>query len=142
MGLTVFNDDKVRVLCCEAALANNGLTYFDPNYPIVFTEYELLNGKSFGYSKHIYNNNIDYDNYVRVCSNTDKILIPTKERAIVESIKFKDYCDEGILIEAIKNYLGSFKNFVELYKVAQFYNVDKYEIDYWIKEAEEYDMEG
>ena len=65
------------------------------------------------------------------------LLQPSKERAIVENIAHLDWIDEGILIEAMQNYLLWFRNDEKLYKCADHFNVSREAIDYWIREAEE-----
>jgi hypothetical protein len=63
------------------------------------------------------------------------LLKPTKERAIVEYLKNEKWCDEGLLIEALKNYLEQFRNDEELYRVADFYGLERSTLDSWIQEA-------
>ena len=66
---------------------------------------------------------------------------PTKERALVETIKFHDYFNEGILIEALQNYIRNVEDFSLLYEVAEYFGVSRDDVDYWINEArEESDM--
>ena len=82
-----------------------------------------------------HNENIDYEYKVHP-SNTDQlILVPSKERALVEYIKNEKWCDEGILIEAMKTYLMWFRNDTELKEVADHFGLDWNTIEYWIKEA-------
>ena len=77
-----------------------------------------------------YNSNIDYVYELSPGQVNPLLLQPSKERAIVEN-------DEGILIEAMQNYLLWFRNDEKLYKCADHFNVSRETIDYWIREAEE-----
>ena len=130
-----FDDDKIHVVCCSCALARNGLVYDNPEFLVVFTTYKELDNFNAGIAAFVYNSVIDCEHYVKPVVNNPKLLIPTKERAIVESIIFFDSCDEGLLIEALKNYLYSNPDLTELYTVADFFKLERSKLDYWIKEA-------
>lgn len=69
------------------------------------------------------------------------ILEPTQERALIEYIMFKDYFDEGILIEGLKSYMFQHQDIVTpLYDEAIKFSVPKDIVDYWLQEArEDYD---
>ena len=68
------------------------------------------------------------------------ILIPTKERAIVEYMLLHEKFDEGILIEGLKDYdyLNN-GDWSKVYALAPKYLLKSYYVDYWIKEAREWD---
>lgn len=66
------------------------------------------------------------------------ILEPTRERALIEYMLLKEYFNEGILIEGLKDYLYYEENPVEkLHEEATFWKSPLDIVDYWIKEAEE-----
>lgn len=66
------------------------------------------------------------------------ILEPTRERALIECMLLKEYFNEGILIEGLKDYLYYEENPVEkLHNEAKFWKFPLDTVDYWIKEAEE-----
>lgn len=68
---------------------------------------------------------------------SENILIPSPERALIESI-ILGYFDEGVIIEALQNYLSEHKDLIQLYKVcAMFGSVFDKTLDYWIQEARE-----
>ena len=83
--------------------------------------------------------NIDYENYVEPYKLSPNILIPTPERAIIECIKYNDrVIDTGTLLEVILGYIESpYSDINLLYKVADFFSLDRKELDKWIQEAEE-----
>ena len=83
--------------------------------------------------------NVDYVNYVTPYYKSPNILIPTKERALVECIKYNTkMIDPGTLLDAVFNYtFGLDPNMELLYEVADFYKLPKEELDKWIQEAEE-----
>ena len=68
------------------------------------------------------------------------LLLPSKERAVVECIKHLDWIDEGLLIEGIQNYISNFWDKKLLYEAAAHFNLPEDELEYWLEEARnEYD---
>ena len=132
---TRFGIDKRCTLCGVCALAYNGLITYSVDHYDFMTAHKEIDGANLLYLSYYYSDTIDDTNFTRVDSNDPFILVPTKERAIVEYIKNEKWCDEGILIEALKSYLMWFRNDEELYKVAEHFKVPKETIDYWINEA-------
>lgn len=133
--------DKRYVVCCGCALARCGLTYGNGEYLIVFTNEPELNNFDSGVAKFVYEKSINYEYLLEKSEYNEKILLPEKERAIVESILHIDCADEGELCEAIHTYLNSpvINGSKEaLYEVADFFNVDRKQIDYWITESMDY----
>lgn len=127
--------DEKRVLCGACALSRVGLVDYNSGHLELMTNDIEFDNFSLCYITYYYYSKIDYENYVAPLSSNPFILVPTKERAIVEYIKNEKWCDEGILIEALKSYLMWFRNDEELYKVAEHFKVPKETIDYWINEA-------
>lgn len=132
-------DDKDYVLFGPAALANAGLTTMTKNTITTFTKVKEIEG-CWGVARFVYiDDDIDYTNYVRRDENNPHILIPTKERALVESIKYIDKCDEGFLMEALDTYINWFKGDTsKLEEVAKFYKLPLETLHYWISEMQDY----
>ena len=125
-----------RVLCGGCALNIVGLVNWNSEYLILTTDDENFDNFSLFYMEYWYYANIDYSFCVKPSEDNPLILIPTKERAIVDYLRNEKHCDEGILIEALKTYLLWFKNLDELYRVCEHFDVSRDLIDYWIYEAE------
>lgn len=124
-----------HVVCGPCALARAGLVMFNYAHIQMMTKYKELDALSISFATYYYYNDIDYEHWVYPSETNPLLLQPTKERAIVDYIRNEKWCDEGILIEALKSYLMWFRNDEELYKVADFFNVSRDVIDYWINEA-------
>lgn len=103
----------------------------------LFTEIEDVDGIDFAVVVYRYKHNADTEHYLRKSPQNELLLIPTRERAIVEYIQGERYQDEGLLIEAIKTYLEESKDLELLYEVADFFSLDRKTLDYWLKEAKE-----
>lgn len=129
--------EKKSVMCMQCALARTGLVYGNLSFLVLWSEYKILDGLTAGAVQYLYNDDIDF-NYELMPESTNPLLLcPSKERALVECIKCEKWCDEGVLIEAMKNYLWAFKDMDKLYEVADHFKVPRSKIDYWVKEAEE-----
>lgn len=122
------------IVTMNTALARNGLVYFSPVYLDIASKAAC--SKS-GIMRYL-NTNTDTEHYTRPSKDNPNLLIPTRERALVDYMLYQDeYGDEGLLIEALQNYLEQFKDMDKLYEVADFYKLPRETVDYWIKEAEE-----
>jgi hypothetical protein len=133
-------DDLVtekRVLCGPCALARAGLCTYSTVLLFLETPYKEIDGICAACITYWYYPNIDYEYELTPTDNNPLILQPSKERALVEFIMYSKAADEGILIEALQNYLLWFRNDEKLYKCADHFNVPRETIDYWIREAEE-----
>ena len=128
--------DNSYVVCGICALVRNGLVIFDKDHLDLFTQYPEIDGIDAYAVRYVYNPNIDYEYEVTPFFTNPLILLPSKERAIVEYVLCERYCDEGILIEALKSYLLWFKNLPKLYEVADHFGLSREVLDYWIHEAE------
>ena len=138
-------DDKDYVVCTSCALARNGLTYVNPAPLTVFTRHKSFHNKNFGLASFVYSENeINTTDYVQAVPNNSHILVPTRERAIVESIIHLDGCDEGELVEAINTYITGKEicDMDKLYEVADFFGLARSELEYWIEESKDYNGEG
>ena len=132
---------ETHVICCHCALARTGLIVFNPDHLELFTENKSLGAKmSASVVTYYYNPHIDYKTDVIPSKSNPLLLCPTKERAIVECIKFIKYVDEGLLIEALQSYIDNFWN-NRIYAVGDHFGVNKKTLDYWFEEARnEYEM--
>lgn len=127
--------DKKVVLCCSCALSRAGLTAYDPVHLDMMTQIKELDHFCMVYATYYYYPYIDYEHWITPETTNPLILKPTKERAITEYILNEKWCDEGILIEALKTYLQWFRNDSELYTVADYFGLNRTTLDYWIREA-------
>lgn len=128
--------DEKRVTCGNYALAGAGLISWNLIHLDLMTDDAEFDNFDMVYITYYYYPKIDYEHWVTESRQNPLILQPTKERAIVEYILNEKWCDEGILIEALKSYLEFFRNDEELYEVADFFGLKREVLDYWITEAE------
>lgn len=134
--------DEKRVLCGACALGWTGLAMVNYNHLCMMTSFPKYDGFSLVYMTYYYYPKIDYEHWVTPYIKNPNILVPTKERAIVEYLKNEKWCDEGLLIEALRNYLDFFRNDKELFKVADFFELERDTLLYWMKEALEEEFPG
>lgn len=134
--------DKDYVVCTHAALARCGLTTVNPACMTVFTEYKELHNLDAGFTTFVYSEKINYRDFLIPIPNNPHLLLPTKERAIIESILHLDGVDEGELLEAIRTYLLMYGGeTVKLYEMADFFGLAAGELDGWIREADGWEAE-
>lgn len=124
-----------HVLCGPCALARAGLTTYSTDLLFLETPYKRINGVSTVCITYWYYAKIDYNYCVTPGKVNPYILHPSKERAIIEYMSAKKWCDEGILIEALKTYLMWFRDDKKLYACADHFAVPRDTVDYWINEA-------
>lgn len=125
------------VLCGCCALVRNGLINWDGGTHLdMYTEIKSLHKFNMVYARYYYTKHIDYDYCVSPSPNNPLILVPTRERALVEYVRDEYLRDEGILIEALKNYLLWFRDDKALQEVSNHFGVPYETIQYWIHEAE------
>lgn len=139
------NDDLVYdcvvtskvVLCCCCALVRNGLINWDGGVHLdMYTEIKTLHRFNMVYLMYFYTKHIDYEYCLRPSSTNPLILVPSKERALIEYMRDEYLCDEGILIEALKNYIMWFRDDTLLHEAAEHFGVSWDTVLYWIHEAE------
>ena len=128
------NFTKKYVICNACALFRNGLIYFSSKHLDLFTNIANLNEIRTQVVSYYYNPDIDYEYEVTPSETNPLLLRPSKERALVECIKFLDYVDEGLLIEGLKSYLDYFWD-DKIYEVGEHFGVTKETLDYWFQEA-------
>lgn len=124
-----------HVLCGPCALTRAGLTTYSSDLLFLQTPYLEMDGVCTIYITYYYYSNIDYEYCVTPSDTNNLILIPSRERAIIDYLRCDKWCDEGILIEALKSYLAWFKNDKKLYACADHFGVPRETVDYWINEA-------
>lgn len=123
------------VICGQCALARNGLTTQNPTHLDVWTSIKEIDGVDAAIIRYIFNDKIDHVYEVHPMMGNSNLLLPTRERAIVEYVLCERWRDEGTLIEALKTYLWNFNDLPHLYEVADFFGLNKIELDFWINEA-------
>lgn len=126
-----------KIVCGSTSLARNALIYAGADNLNLQTSRQRYNGMNVGMFTLHYNPDIDWKYELKPSETNPLLLLPSKERAIVECIKHLDWVDEGLLVEALKNYLWRFYDAdgEKLYKVAKYFDVPKETIDYWLDEA-------
>lgn len=133
------NNSRTTSIVGHAALENNSLLYGN-NFLTVYTPYDTLDNLTLG---DVRLENYHYGDSKFMRRVGDKLYLPTREKAIIDTIAFldKNY-NEGELIEALQNYSRMVKeDYSKLYEVADYYKVSRETVDYWINEAnEESDM--
>ena len=140
--LNTLTTEGFYVLAGDDALYHAGLTNQPVDTPMCWTTYEDIPSGIFAVFAYYYFNPFGKDTKYSTPMQTNSFAYaPTNERAIIEAIKFHDYFNEGILIEALQNYIAGNPNMPLVYEVADYFNVPRDDIDYWFNEArEESDM--
>lgn len=119
--------------CC--ALERNGLIYASSAHLDLQTTFKELDGLQTCICNFYYNPEIDWDYLLCPMKSNPLLLLPSKERALIECIQHLDWVDEGFLIEALKTYLNWFKDDDRLYACADHFGVSRETVNYWINEA-------
>ncbi|MCM1172518.1 MAG: hypothetical protein NC393_10365 [Clostridium sp.] len=123
------------VVCGTTALTYNGMTTYSSPHLRLMTQYKELDGCDVVFLSYYYYTYIDRVNWIRHDVDNPLILIPSRERAIIDYLMNERWCDEGVAIDALKDYLNNFCDMSELYRVADFYKYSKETLDYWLEEA-------
>lgn len=126
---------KKAVITGVCALARNGLVYANATHLDLQTDELRLDKLHTVPCNFFYNANIDWNYDLSKSESNPLLLLPSKERAIIECIQHISWCDEGILIEALKTYLMWFRDDKKLYACADHFAVPRDTVDYWINEA-------
>lgn len=132
------------ICCCSTAFSRCGLTSWRANLIQAWTIYPEINRVRSWYTQFFFNP-LMYDHFGEDCKPSPfskNILEPTQERTIVEGVFYREYMDEGILIEGLQNYIESHKDDCSLlYDLAPKYRLKEKDLTYWLNEArEESDM--
>ena len=131
----------MEVLCGITSLSLNGLSSAWSSFICSTTSKKEFDGINTGLRAWIYNPNVDKESFLRVEHLLgEDLLVPTKERALIECMKNPSIVDEGHLCEAIVDYLEytSDSSKEKLYEMAQFFDFPVEKVDWWISEAYEY----
>lgn len=123
------------VVTGEHAFARCGLTTTFILNVQCETDIEYINGCGVCFVHYYCNKNAKNYCETHPSSVNPNILVPSKERAIVDYIMYRDNFDEGILIEGLMSYLNYNKDLTKLYEVAKHLHLPKKELDYWLEEA-------
>lgn len=141
------------VVMFERALWKNGLTYLYTPQLSLATLGEDINGLGTFAAIFINNPWFQWYDYTTPSPKSENILYPNAERALVDSIIFVDQCDQGVLIESLRNYYDRYKSWNGLHEMLKhyheafdhtfidFYSKFKDKLNYWISEAEDYSNE-
>lgn len=131
------------IITLSTAMNRVGLCYFNSWFLDLATDKIEIKDMEFSMCRYLYYPDLDRVHYLVPSESNPDLLIPTRERAIVDYVKLQDeYGDEGILIESIQSYLRDYEeDLPKLYEVADFLKLPRKELDYWLNEArEESDM--
>lgn len=128
--------DHSIVLSGECALQRCGLTTYLSDGIQAWTLFTEISGIQNAIVSWYFNPFAANDMDTNPSQSHPNILIPTKERALVEYVMFHEYFDEGILIEGLKSYIYE-KNgdTSRLYEEAEKFHLKEETLSYWIKEA-------
>lgn len=122
------------VLCGTCAFARVGLTTLKSEQLEILQSTDYTSDKVITYAGDTYNDL----SFTTVSPMSVYVHEPSRERAIVEYILYRQYFDEGVLIEGIQEYLSLYNDDVSaLYPVAEHFNLHSEILDYWINEARE-----
>ncbi|MEG2376744.1 MAG: hypothetical protein RSC43_00145 [Clostridia bacterium] len=116
-------------------------------YPTCAKVWTSAQTHSIGPVQYVHTDRVDTENYIQQTNEEFELTIgvPTAERVIVETILHQELCDEGIMLQGIRNYLDSFCTMVNmplLYEVADFYRLDWNTLEHWLQEAREEEFPG
>ena len=133
-----------------SALVLNGLVAHAFGPPCFLTDNKKLANIRIRHKVfYYYEEEVDFENFVvPFDERAENIMFPTKERAIVDCIRFKmRNVDEGIFLEALYNYVifecgEEQDDFRKLKEVSDFYNIDWNVMEYWMNEAEDFINQG
>ena len=136
--ITKLSEGYIVVLTGESAMVYSGLSKTLNYMPDVLTDiYALRNLRMAGLVNYCYEENIDYVNYLNPMEGNSRVLIPTKERAIIENIKHDlEFIEEGSFLDSLLGYVESpFYNRELLEEVAKHFNVSMEKVDKLVEEA-------
>lgn len=124
------------IVAGECALARCGLTTCISDIVQAWTLYTGITGIwnpiAMWYASPFAHQEFD----VKPSPESDNVLEPTQERALIEYILYLDYFNEGILIEGLKTYMFQHDDDVsKLYEEAPKFSVPEWAVTYWLDEA-------
>lgn len=128
-----------------SSMCYNGMSLWEVYEPELLMTIESLDNMHVeGMVHYFYAPDIDYTNYVTPLKEFPFVLIPSFERSIVENIKHDlRFIDEGAFLDTLERYVtGAFYNEELLYDVADYFNVSRDKIDYWVEESYGFNSNG
>lgn len=129
------------VLTGNTAFVYGGISVTGSLTPDVLTDNKLLDGIIIWDRVHYcYTPNLDYTNYVTPLGGLENVFVCSRERAIVESIKSNfDYILLDWFCDGLNRYQHyGFFNYELLCEVAEFYEISKEDIDFWLEDTANY----
>lgn len=124
------------VIVGEHALACNGLTTALCSTKQLSTLYTGIDGIINPICGWYFSPWADRYEHTRPSPKHEKILIPTRERALWEYMMLHEKFDEGILIEGLSDYLRLTENAEDkLLEEARYWGCGEEDVKYWINEA-------
>lgn len=137
----IVTDGTKLVMCGTSAMCYNGMSIAGVYQPDILVENEELDGlRLAGHVNYYYVKDIDCTNYLTQLKEVQNILIPSRERAIVECIKYNlRFTNETYFCDSFERYLnGNLYNEKMLKEVANHFKVPYSDIEYWISESIDY----
>lgn len=146
LDIYIFGYDKYnlwtpRIRKGEYSILLGACTYYGMSnmYPIdnVVLDEGQPNDERDSHNRYVSIPEYDKDNYI--IRTELGFYVPTEARCIIDCIRYKNYgvYEEQFLV-AIEDYFDLDKTLEELYEVADFYKLPREEVDYWIKESNDY----
>ena len=126
------------VMCGVSALCYIGISHIGLYVPDLLMKHKQFDGLIIGNKvAYWYAENIDYEHYVTPMKEAPLVLMPTIERAVVETVKHDlKFVDEGYFLESLKDYyLSPCFNEPLLREVSKFFEVDYGQVEYWLNEC-------
>lgn len=132
------SEGKYYVVCGPTALSRVGLTSYYSDEIHAWTLCPYITGIHTNFVTYFFSPFAECYADTKPSIACEYILEPTRERALIEYILLREYFDEGILIEGLKNYMWLNNDDVsKLYELAPKYHLKKETLDYWLQEARE-----
>lgn len=130
---------ELRVVTGEAALNYCGLSTTGNYMPCIITPHrELDNLQLPGVVKYFYLDDILPELETKQSPFSPNILLPSRERALVDCIRLDlRQIDEGLFLDSFVYYLRDDES-TRLFSVAQLLHVPADKVQRWIKEAKDY----
>lgn len=134
------SDNKYHVIAGMSALEYNGLTTLHSSVIQCWTLKTGINGIDNGIVKWYFNPWSNKTIDTRPSKNSQYLLVPSAERALIEYMVFSEYFDEGILLEGISDYLGRYPDAEDrlLQEIRKFIPQREDLVPYWINESKDW----
>lgn len=128
--------DSYAVVVGEHALACNGLTTALYSVKQLSTLTVGIDGINNYICMWYFSPWAERYDHTRPSPKHEKILIPTRERALWEYMMLHEKFDEGILIEGLSDYLRLTDNAEgKLLEEARYWGCGEEDVEYWVNEA-------